>query len=485
MSPAPAGADAGDMALPLLAAALIVRNESASLPGCLAALRALQPLVDHVGVHDTGSTDGSQELARAGGATVVESVWADDFAAARNVALAATRAHWVLMVDADERVTADVDALRSALQDAGNAGVGVVKLVNMGAGGDEQYAAPIVRLMRPDRARYAGRVHERPEPLDADRPLELLDLPREVLLLRHYGYADAGAIRRKAERNLDLASLQLEEALQTAPQDDVAVVRALYHRGRTLLSAGRIGEALVDLEHLRALPVPVPERLWGLDVLTQLKLAMGRTDVLPGLVAELRHLGADDRYCDWLEASTWLAVEQFERALPLLRQVDRLVDTVGRDLDITPVVKARMIAAGRTGQVDEATACCIRLMAGLGRAEGLGSLLITLWGRRPADWLADLLAGADEGHLDLVISELSRCGAPGPEVAALLAGSDLPPVEAAGPPAGQGPVTAVEAGVGAAVEATVDAAVDGAVGAGVGAGAGSTQPATSRVAPSS
>src|SRR4051794_8309888 len=111
------------MALPLLAAALIVRDEAARLPGCLAALAALGPLVDHVVVHDTGSLDDSREIARAAGATVVEGSWQDDFALARNVALAATSARWVLMVDADERVVADPDRLRALLESADADGV--------------------------------------------------------------------------------------------------------------------------------------------------------------------------------------------------------------------------------------------------------------------------------------------------------------------------------------------------------------------------
>ena len=79
-----------------------------------------------------------------------------------------------------------------------------------------------------------------------------------------------------------------------------------------------------------------------------------------------------------------------------------------------------MIAAGRVGEADEAAACCIRLMAGFGRTDGLGSLLITLWAGRPAAWLVELLTGADAGHLASVAAELAQCEAPGPEVAAAL-----------------------------------------------------------------
>ena len=44
----------------LLSAALIVRDESAVLADCLASIR---PVVDEIIVVDTGSTDGSPEIA--------------------------------------------------------------------------------------------------------------------------------------------------------------------------------------------------------------------------------------------------------------------------------------------------------------------------------------------------------------------------------------------------------------------------------------
>jgi tetratricopeptide (TPR) repeat protein len=414
------------MALPLLAAALIVRNESARLPGCLAALSALGPLVDHVVVHDTGSADDTVQLARTAGATVIEGSWEDDFALARNIALDGTEADWVLMVDADELLEGDPVRLGALLAGAPDADAAVVRLSALGPYGAEAYTAPIVRIVRPRRARFAGRLHERPEAIDGRPALRLLEVPGDVLTLRHLGYADPAEVRRKAERNLRLADAAVQAAASEA-----ALARALYHRGRTLLSAGRPDEALTDLERLHALSVPVIERLWGLDVLVQLRLAPGRADdtgdLLGALIGELRELGAGEQYCNWLGARALLARERFADALELLRTVTRLVDTVGRELDLVPVVQAQLIAAGRVGAVDEAAACCIRLMAGLGRTEGLGALLLTLWGSRPAEWLAGLLAEADRGHLTAVAAELRRCDAPGPVVAAALTRPALAP----------------------------------------------------------
>src|SRR5207302_9427841 len=93
----------------LLAAALIVKDEERLLPACL---DSLQGFVDEIVVSDTGSTDSTRETARAAGPRVIEGYWDDDFARARNAALDACDAHWVLSIDADEVVETDPKQMR-------------------------------------------------------------------------------------------------------------------------------------------------------------------------------------------------------------------------------------------------------------------------------------------------------------------------------------------------------------------------------------
>lgn len=81
---------------------MIVKNEAASLPGCLGSAAAW---VDEIIVVDTGSTDATVDIARQYDAQVLTFDWTDDFAAARNMGLRAAQGKWILVLDADEQLT--------------------------------------------------------------------------------------------------------------------------------------------------------------------------------------------------------------------------------------------------------------------------------------------------------------------------------------------------------------------------------------------
>lgn len=148
-----------------LTAAIIALDERRDIRAAVASCR----FADEVLVVDGGSSDGTQDLARAAGARVVERPF-DDFARQRTFALEQATGEWVLFVDADERVTPALAAeIASAIADPkGFAGFAVPRR-NMALGrwldwhfGGED--AP-VRLVRRDGARLAPQgVHEVIEP---------------------------------------------------------------------------------------------------------------------------------------------------------------------------------------------------------------------------------------------------------------------------------------------------------------------------------
>lgn len=82
-----------------IAACWIVKNEAKELA---LSLKSVRNGVDEMVVVDTGSTDGSAEVAAELGAKVLHFDWIDDFASARNYGLDNTDADLVIILDADE-----------------------------------------------------------------------------------------------------------------------------------------------------------------------------------------------------------------------------------------------------------------------------------------------------------------------------------------------------------------------------------------------
>lgn len=106
--------DGVSTSLETIAAVVLTYNERQHIQECLSCLT----WADAVVVVDSGSDDGTRQLAMDVGATVFEHQFAN-FAAQRNFALQNVKANWVLFVDADERVSeALATEIRQLLQNA-------------------------------------------------------------------------------------------------------------------------------------------------------------------------------------------------------------------------------------------------------------------------------------------------------------------------------------------------------------------------------
>ena len=81
---------------------MIVKDEETNLARCLASVK---PIVDEMVVIDTGSTDRTKDIAAFFGARVYDFEWSDDFAEARNFSLSKAKGSWILILDADEKIS--------------------------------------------------------------------------------------------------------------------------------------------------------------------------------------------------------------------------------------------------------------------------------------------------------------------------------------------------------------------------------------------
>lgn len=97
-----------------ISAVLIVKNEEKKLPDCLASLR----WVDEIIVLDSGSIDRTCEIAETYNAKVFVNADWQGFGVQRERAAQLASSEWVFMIDADERVTPELEAsIRSAIQE--------------------------------------------------------------------------------------------------------------------------------------------------------------------------------------------------------------------------------------------------------------------------------------------------------------------------------------------------------------------------------
>jgi len=96
--------------MPNVSAVIIVRDAADSLAPCLASLGFCAEIL----VVDSGSADGTLEIARDHGARVIETHWRG-FGPQKQFAVAQAAYDWVLCIDADERVTPELAASIAAL----------------------------------------------------------------------------------------------------------------------------------------------------------------------------------------------------------------------------------------------------------------------------------------------------------------------------------------------------------------------------------
>jgi glycosyltransferase involved in cell wall biosynthesis len=228
--------------MPTISLCMIVKNEAENLPRCLA---SVESLVDEMIVLDTGSTDGTVELARSLGAQVEHFAWCDDFSQARNVALEYVTGDWVLVLDADEVLRSESIAAIKRLIDRPE--VLVINLIRQEIGAVQSPYSLVSRLFR----RHKGVYFQRPYHAMIDDSVEALlktepswqILQLDTCAIDHYGYT----LEAIASQGKHAKARKMMEGFLAKHPDDAYVcskLGALYiemgevDRGINLLNRG-------------------------------------------------------------------------------------------------------------------------------------------------------------------------------------------------------------------------------------------------------
>jgi glycosyltransferase involved in cell wall biosynthesis len=259
---------------PLITACMIVRNEAHNLPACFASAAGV---VDEWIVLDTGSTDGTVNVARSLGATVLQDPWRDDFSYSRNLSLEPATGRWILILDGDDRLH-DPAELRRFLASAPeeDAFQMLVRSSLPAREGDERFES----LWQPRVFRRSAGVRYR-YPVHAVPVLSELAVGQAPGWVEHTGYTTDDARRKKAERTLRI--------LERLPVDDP---HRLYQHLRALATLERHGEIPSIAEQLagRVQAVPADARLLWSQALLKEGRPWAAADVLAAGLADHPHV---------------------------------------------------------------------------------------------------------------------------------------------------------------------------------------------------
>jgi tetratricopeptide (TPR) repeat protein len=287
---------------------MIVRNEEKFLEGCL---ESIKDVVDEVVIVDTGSTDGTKEIAARYGARLFDFPWTGDFSAARNYALDRCRGEWILYIDADERLgPVSREEVRRLLSDEQQV---VYTLRFHPIGGYTAYKE--YRIFRNDpRIRFQGVIHESMlSTVMAMGHEEGLGIGESALAIYHTGYD--GDLMHKHRRNLPMLLRQIE-----------LEPRRMYLRWQL----GVAQKGLGDTEGAERTWMEAIEMTRGKETVTHddshayyeiICLMNERGDNYEAILDEALSLFPDNYLLIWTRAMMLTQCGRFEEAVPLFQEL--------------------------------------------------------------------------------------------------------------------------------------------------------------------
>lgn len=202
------------MSKPLLSIGLIFKNEIRCLERCLKSLQPLrEALPCELVMADTGSNDGSREVAERYADILFDFPWINDFSAARNAVLDRCSGRWFFFLDADEWLDSDFSELTVFLSNDKNPVKSISVVVRNYATSDitgefqDFYARRLVR-MNPG-LRFHGTIHEYFPDVNLTSPF--VTLHRVILYHDGYAFQSEEQKRKKYKRNITLLRGELEK----------------------------------------------------------------------------------------------------------------------------------------------------------------------------------------------------------------------------------------------------------------------------------
>ena len=185
-----------------LSVCIITRDNEKTIERCL---KSVAPVADQIVVVDTGSFDGTIDIARRYTNCVHTHPWNHDFSKSRNHSLDYATGDWILWMDSDDELTKESIPALTILKERKLDMAFYFTVYNKG-----DYDINIVQTKRFEQlrmfrnilgVRFEGRVHEVPTKSLKVFHQTLAKVPEEEISINHYGYDDPKAVQQKLFRN--------------------------------------------------------------------------------------------------------------------------------------------------------------------------------------------------------------------------------------------------------------------------------------------
>ncbi len=281
---------------PSISCCMIVKNEEAFLAQCL---KSIRDFVDEIVVVDTGSTDGTVEIAKRFTDKVYFHPWEGSFSKARNQALTYATGDWIFIIDGDEELLPGAgEKLRDAVRNAGDADAFHVNTISIYSSGNKRARHNSERLFRNNgMIHYEGIVH--------NRVVGARSVKASRIEVMHYGY---NLEEKKAHEKFLRTSELLKKQIEEDPDDPMPH----HYLGTSYLSRGMNEEAakesMIAVELAKRKKDPHPLYTWAHHNAAIAFFRMGELE--KAREYSLRALERDPRHLDSYYTLTMVAAER-------------------------------------------------------------------------------------------------------------------------------------------------------------------------------
>lgn len=201
------------MAKPVLSIGMIIKNEIRCLERCLKSLIPLRNTIScELVIADTGSTDGSREMAERYADILFDFPWINDFAVARNAVLDRCSGSWYMTIDADEWLEDDYRNIVSFLESADQKKYDCVSSIQrnyLSADFLDYTDSFVSRIARMDgkNLRYVGAIHETLIYANGKKPRLCV---RPDIIQYHDGYLNVDPVAKQEKNHRNMVLLRKE-----------------------------------------------------------------------------------------------------------------------------------------------------------------------------------------------------------------------------------------------------------------------------------